>query len=135
MLESYRSKKAEIQELQHKIAHLHEGDSMIGNSTIFDYRNGYPMPQTIVGVDWDKFDKTKTKYNNCIKSLEGECEEVEEFVENIPDSLTRRIFRMHYQDGIAQKNIAQILHMEKSNISKKIANYLKLSTNSTKSTL
>lgn len=50
-LEEYKSKKAEIQELQYKLDHLGEGDSMIGNSVINDYRTGHPRPQSVVGVD------------------------------------------------------------------------------------
>lgn len=135
MLESYRSKKEEVQELKYKLAHLHEGDNMIGNSTIFDYRRGYPEPQAVVGVDWDKFDRTKAKYNNRINVLEKECQEVEEFVENISDSLTRRIFRMCFVEGLTQKVIAQNVHLDKSNISRKIDKYLKIATNATNATL
>ena len=43
-LESYRSCKEEIRELQYKLDHLGEGDSMIGNDTVFDYKTGYPRP-------------------------------------------------------------------------------------------
>lgn len=135
MLESYRSKKEEVQELKYKLAHLHEGDNMIGNSTIFDYRRGYPEPQAVVGVDWDKFDRTKAKYNNRINTLEKECQEVEEFVENISDSLTRRIFRMCFIEGLTQKVIASKITMDRSNISKKIDKYLKVSPNSHNSQL
>ena len=132
-LEDYKSNKEEIEELKYKLQHLYEGDAMIGNDTIFDYRGGYPVPQAVVGVDWGKLDRTKLRYENRIKQLEKERDEVEEFIENIPSGITRRIFRMYYIDGISQKDIAATVHMEKSNVSKKIASYLKLSTNSTNS--
>lgn len=124
MLDSYKSKKAEIQELNHTLAHLHEGDNMIGNSTIFDYRSGYPVPQSVVGVDWDKFDSTREKCNKRIRALEKECKEVEEFIENIPDSLTRRIFRMYFMQGLSQKAISEKISMERSSVSKKINMFL-----------
>ena len=37
-LEMYRSNRDEIKELKYKLDHLGEGDSLIGNDVIFDYR-------------------------------------------------------------------------------------------------
>ncbi len=125
-LEQYRSKKEEIRELEYKLQHLGEGDSMIGNSTIFDYRSGYPQPQTVVGVDWKKYDNAKNRYCNRIKTLQSECDETEQFVESISDSLVRRIFRMYYIDGISQEHVAKAVHASQSLVSKKISDFFKL---------
>ncbi len=134
-LEEYRSNKEEIKELQYKLFHLGEGDSMMGNDTILDYRSGYPMPQSVVGVDWDKVDRLEKRYEDKIKALEKACERTEDFIESIPDGITRRICRMHYIDGLPQKSIAKELHMEKSSVSKRISKYLQLSPNSSDSIL
>lgn len=125
-LEGYKSKKEEIQELEYKLRHLGEGDSMIGNSTIMDYRSGYPQPQTVVGVDWKRYDNTKARYSHRIQKLQTECDEIEQFVEAISDSLTRRIFRMYYIDGISQERVARNIHVSQSVISKKISDFFKL---------
>lgn len=124
-LEGYKSNKEEIEELKYKLQHLGEGDTMIDNDTIFDYRKGYPVPQAVIGVDWDKMDKMKAMYDNRIKRLEKECDKVEEFIENISDSVTRRIFRMYYMDGLSQKEIADKVHLDRSRISRKINEFLK----------
>lgn len=134
-LESYKSKKAEIQELQYKRSHLGEGDSMIGNDTIFDYRTGYPQPQAVVGVDWGKMDRLFARYSKQIETLTSECEEVELWIENISDSLTRRIFRMYYTEGLSQKMIGAVVHLDKSRISRKIDDYLKNASKATNATL
>ncbi|MCM1264044.1 MAG: hypothetical protein NC313_15135 [Butyrivibrio sp.] len=131
LLSSYRSKKEEISELRNKLLNMGESDTLIGNDTILNYTSGYPVPQAVVGVDQGKV----KRYYKKIKALSKECKEIEDFIESIPDSLIRRIFRMHYIEGLSQKDIAKIIHMEKSNISKKISMFLKLSTNSTNSTL
>ena len=47
-------------------------------------------------------------------------------MEAIPDSLTRRIFRMCFIDGRKQKDVAKAVHLDQSMISKKINNYLKV---------
>lgn len=129
-LESYKSKKAEIKELQYKLAHLGEGDSMIGSDTILDYRMGYPRPRAVVGTDYEKISKLYAKYLKRIEVLRTECHEVEIWIEDISDSLTRRIFRMYFLDGMSQKIIGSVMHMDRSNISKKIDTFLKVSHNS-----
>ena len=125
-LESYRSKKAEIRELQDILLYGFGGDSMFGNDTILDYRKGYPVPQAVVGVDWNKVDRTERRYKKRIEILKKECEDVEQFIDEIPDSLTRRIFRMYFIDNMTQKEISKIIHVERSNISKKIDKFLSL---------
>lgn len=128
-LESYKSKKAEIRELQYKISHLGEGDSMIGNDTIFDYRTGYPHPQSVVGVDWEKMSRLSDRYHKQIGTLTAECEEVEAWIENISDSLTRRIFRMYFMEGMTQRVVARKVHLDKSSVGRKIDNFLKVAPN------
>jgi len=135
LLESYRSKKEEIVELNEKLLHLGEGDTMLGNDTILDYRTGYPAPQAVVGVDWDRFFRTGDRYRDRIEVLKEECRVVEDFIESIPDSLTRRIFRMYYVEGLSQKNIARNVHMDKSSVSRKIDKFLQVAPNATNATL
>lgn len=134
-LEAYKSKKAEIKELEYKLAHLGEGDSMIGNSTIMDYRSGYPQPQTVVGVDWKRLDNARARYIHRLEKLKAECAEIEDFVESISDSLTRRIFRMYFIDGISQDKVAKAVHVDKSTVSRKIDKFFKVATNATNATL
>lgn len=125
-LEGYQSCKEEIQELQYKLAHLGEGDSMIGNDVILDYRTGYPRPQSVVGHDDKREERLRKTYESRIAKLQAECAEVEQWVEAIPDSLTRRIFRMYYIDGMNQGKIAKKVHLSQAEISKKISRYLKV---------
>ncbi len=124
-LEEYKSKKAEIAELQYKLLHINDGDIMMCNDTILNYRKGYPVPEAVFGVDWDKLHRTEKRYEKRIEVLTKECAEVEEFIESIPDSLLRRIFRMYYVDGMTQKAISNIMHMDRSRISRKIDDFIK----------
>jgi len=119
-LESYRSMKEEIAELKYKLVHLGQDDSLIGNDVIMDYRSGYPVPKSVVGYDFEKERRLKARYREKIAQLEKLCQEVEEFIENIPDSMTRRIFRLYYLDGKKQKEIAKLVHMDRSTVSRKM---------------
>lgn len=125
-LERYRSQKEEIRELQYKLEHLGEGGSLIGNDIIFDYSTGFPRPQAVVGYDYDKEQHLRTRYENHLNKLQKECEETEQWVEAIPDSQTRRIFRMYYLEGETQQKIGKKLHLDQSSVSRKIENFLKL---------
>lgn len=124
-LEGYRSCRDEIQELQYKLDHLGEGDSLIGNDVIMDYRDGFPRPQSVVGYDYDKYERLRKAYERRIEKLQAECAEVELWIEAIPDSLTRRIFRMYYVDGMNQSRIAKRVHLSQSQVSRKIDGFLK----------
>ena len=134
-LEEYRSKKDEIKELQYKLQHLGEGDSLIGNDVIMDYRDGFPRPQSIVGYDYDKEDRLRNLYENRLAKLEKECQEVELWIEAIPDSMTRRIFRMFYVDRMTCSQIGKKVHADKSTVSRRIDNFLKVATHATNATV
>lgn len=126
LLQGYRSKKDEIQELDYILRNRWRDEVLIGNDVIFDYSTGYPMPQAVVGFDYEKYSRLQERDRHRKEQLEQECMEIEEWVESIPDSLTRRIFRMCFIDGRRQKDVAKAVHLDQSMISKKINNYLKV---------
>lgn len=122
-LEAYRSMKNEIKKLSYKLDHLEEDDAIMCSSVINDYRSGRGVPQAIVGVDWKKYDRLKTRYTQKIIKLEQECSVIEDYIEDISDSLMRRILRMYFVEGRKQKEIAELVHMERNLVGKKISEY------------
>lgn len=128
-LERYLSQKEEIRELRYKLEHLGEGDSLVGNSTIFDYSTGFPRPQAVVGYDYKKEWRLRERYKTRLEKLKADCEETEKWIEDIPDSQMRRIFRMYYMDGETYRQIAKKMHMDKSTVGRKIDNFLKVAPN------
>ena len=125
-LERYLSQKEEIRELRYKLEHLGEGDSLVGNSTIFDYSTGFPRPQAVVGYDYEKERRLRERYETRLAKLRYDCEETEQWIEAIPESQMRRIFRMYYLEGETQQKIGKRLHLDQSSVSRKIENFLKL---------
>lgn len=124
-LEIYRSEKQEIEELCQKLKSL-SPDAYTGHDTILDYRTGFPVPYAVVGTDIPAYWARKNSLEKEIACLEQRCQEVEQWVEEIPDSKIRRMFRLYYIDGNNQKNVAKQLFMDRSTISKKINNYLQI---------
>ena len=127
-LAAYRSNKAEILELDYVLNNRWKSETMIGNDVVFDYSKGYPMPQSVVGFDQDKYEGLQERDLRRKERLEKECEEIEQFVEAIPDSITHRIFRIYFIDGrkaVTQRAVAKRVHMDRSRISRRIDDYLK----------
>lgn len=125
-LRAYRSNADEIWEIEETLSGLRESEDMIGNDVVFDYRGGYPKPQAVVGFDEGKYERTRERLIKRKEGLEREVEEVEAFVEAIPDGLTRRIFRLCFIDGKRQIKVARAVHLDQSTVSRKIDEYLKL---------
>lgn len=119
-LESYRSMKEEIVELTFKLEHMRDDASMIGDSIVHGYINGYPVSHTIAEVNQEKAERIERQYKCRIDRLEKECNDIEDYIEDIRDSMTRRIFRMYFIEGRKQKEIGWMVHMDRSTVSKRL---------------
>ena len=138
LLAAYRSKRQEIKELDYILNNRWKSESMISADTILNYSKGYPVPEGVAGFDQERYERLQNRDIRRKERLEEECKAVEDFVSGIQDSVTRRIFQMYYLDGlnpVKQENVAKKLHMERSNVSKKIDKYLQVSHNSHESHL
>lgn len=108
------------------IENRYRDESLIGNDVILDYSKSYPpIPQGVVGFDLAKYNRLQDRDRRRKENLEKECAEIEDFIESIEDSLTRRIFRMTFIDGEKQKAVAKVVHLDRSRVSRKIDEYLK----------
>ena len=135
LLQSYRSKKDEIVELDWWLHNRWKDESLICTDVILDYKTGYPRPKNITGFNYPKYDNAQKKDHERKCILESECEEIERYIDDIPDSLTRRIFRMAFIEGKTQNKIARAVNIDRSYVSKKIDGYIKVSHNSQNSHL
>lgn len=135
-LAAYRSNRQEIKELEYTLNNRWKDERMIGNDVIFDYSKGYPMPQSVVGFDQERYERLQDRDLYRKEFLENECKEIEDFVERIENIVIHRIFRAYYIDGdkkVTQSQVADKINVERSGISKKIDDFLKVSHNSQKS--
>ena len=92
---------------------------------IMDYRKGYPQPQSVVGFDYDLYEKRRARWTKRLEQLQKEVDEVEEWIEAIPDSISRRCLRMYYMDGLTQDQIAKKVHVDQATVSRKIQKFVK----------
>lgn len=102
LLDGHKRRKREIPLLELELSEMKKGDNGVGNSTVFDYRDGYPRPQSVVGFDWPLYEHRK-------KALERKKEQVmavEKWINAIEDGQTRCVFKMFYIDGMTWERIA-----------------------------
>ncbi len=81
---------------------MKQGDNGFDNSTVFDYRDGYPKPQSVVGFDWNLYEHRE----KVLERKEAEVKAVEDWIEGIDDGTARCVFRMFYIDGTSWLKIA-----------------------------
>ena len=60
-LEAYRNNKTEILSLDYILNNRWQSETMLGNDVILDYSKGYPMPQSIVGFDQEKYERLQER--------------------------------------------------------------------------
>lgn len=118
LLRDYRSMKDELEETKYRLHHLDDNDAMIGNDVIFDYSTGQPIPQSVVGYDYAKHNRMQTMYENRIKRITEHMEAVEEYIDGLPSSISRRVMSMFYLQGMTQKSISCTIHKSQAKVSR-----------------
>lgn len=133
-LKKYITNKARLKRIDARIEELCETEpagevmgKVRGSSKDFPYTE---VRTSVMIPDPDE----QERINKQIREKEAErlrvmeeIQEVEEFLEEIEDIEIKEIFELLYVDGKKQKEAADILHIDRSYVSKKINNFLKLS--------
>lgn len=102
LLDDYRKLKREIPLLELELEEMKQGDNGLGNSTIYDYRTGQAMPQSVVGFDWPLYEHRQKVLNH----KKAKVETVEQWINAIEDGQARCVFRMFYIDEMGWVKIA-----------------------------
>ena len=107
LLDNYRKIKREIPILEDELMQMEYTDAGIGNDTIFDYRKGYPQPQSIIGFDRERYQR------RCyvLQDKKKKAKAVERWLDAIEDGQTRYVLKMYYQQGMTWLKIAAKIGM------------------------
>ncbi|WP_312667440.1 hypothetical protein [Tissierella praeacuta] len=116
LLKQYNDLQIEIKELEQRITKLRnkkikiEHDRVKGSSDAFPY---IERSFTIEGYNYPEADRKEErliKLNDLLCRRKSKCEDlklqIEEFIFNIPDSRTRRVFHYRYIDNLSWQAIA-----------------------------
>ena len=104
-LERYLTTVRSIAILKEEINEMETTDAGIASDIVLDYRSGMGIPTRIEGFQWPLYNRRKAE----LARLEAEAEEVREFVEAIPDHITRKVFKLRVFHGHAWPKIAKMI--------------------------
>lgn len=127
--------RKEIQQLDKAIEKLKKKEVPVVVGKVRGSSRNFPYTEVRTSVLMYE-PETNDKLNRLIRLKLGQCDkmvskaiEIEEFIQSIPDSETRQIFEMYFQEGMKQRDIAKKMNVERSTVSKKISTYLSFHTN------
>lgn len=140
-LKQYMALKMEIRELDKKIARERGKEIDIVQGKVKSSMHEFPYIETHECVEMYEPKREEVRKNLIVEYIkrkekaEKETLEIETFISGIEDADARIIFQYSFIDGMKQREIAEKLHIERSSISKKISQILKLSQKSQKNVL
>lgn len=117
LLKDYKSIKSELEETRYRLEHLDDDGAMIGNDVIFDYSTGQPRPQSVVGYDLKRAEHLKSIYVNRMARLAKQMNMIEEYIDGLQSSISRRVMEMYFIQGMSQKYIANAVHKSQTKVS------------------
>lgn len=103
LLRDYRKYKREIPFLRAELEEMLTSDAGLGSSVILDYQRGYPRPHSVVGFDYDLYERRK----GVLERREAQVKAVEQWIESIEEGQVRCVFRMRYINGMSWVKIAE----------------------------
>ena len=113
LLKQYNDLQKEIKELEQRIERIRNKSLKVVSDSVKSSAK-FPYAEktlTITGLEKDKRDQQIAKLNNILYRRKAKCEElklqIEEFINTIPDSRTRRVFSLRYIDGLNWLQIAR----------------------------
>ncbi len=131
LLSQYQNLVEEIKDLERRIKRLEEREIKIERDTVKGSSRHFPYTErkfTIEGYNINHMNRL-SELKNLLLERKLRCEEmkleIEKFISEIPDSLTRRVFQLRYIDGFEWLYISrQIGGYEESYARKKHERYL-----------
>lgn len=94
LLNDYKKIEREVPILEYELEQMRTTDAGIGNSTIYDYRDGYGRPQSVVGFDRERYERRE----KVVERKKEELKAVKDWINAIEDGQTRCVFKMRYME-------------------------------------
>lgn len=127
--------KREVKNLSEQINKLKEKEVPVVAGKVKGSSRDFPYIEVRTSVLMDE-PKASDAVNKLLKikyerlnEINRRIVEIERFIKEIPDSLTRQIFEMCFLESMKQREVAEKLNIERSSVSKKITEYLNFHTN------
>lgn len=132
-LKKYRSNKDRLIRIEERIQELCEREPTVVMGKVTGSSADFPYTEVRTSVQmYDPYEdenvrqQIRRKEAGRLRILK-EQEEVEDYINGIDDPEIKEIFELHYLEGKKQSEVAEIVNIDRSYVSKKISDHLKLS--------
>lgn len=132
-LKKYKPNKDRLIRIENQIQELCERESTVVMGKVTGSSADFPYTEVRTSVQmYDPYEEEnirrqiRRKESDRLRILK-EQEEVEDYINGIDDPEIKEIFELHYLEGKKQSEVAEIANIDRSYVSKKISDYLKLS--------
>lgn len=132
-LKKYKPNKDRLIRIENQIQELCEREPTVVMGKVTGSSADFPYTEVRTSVQmYDPYEdenvrqQIRRKESDRLRILK-EQEEVEDYINGIDDPEIKEIFELHYLEGKKQSEVAEIVNIDRSYVSKKISDYLKLS--------
>ena len=132
-LKKYKPNKDRLIRIENQIQELCERESTVVMGKVTGSSADFPYTEVRTSVQmYDPYEEEnirrqiRRKESDRLRILK-EQEEVEDYINGIDDPEIKEIFELHYLEGKKQSEVSEIVNIDRSYVSKKISDYLKLS--------
>ena len=132
-LKKYKPNKDRLIRIENQIQELCEREPTVVMGKVTGSSADFPYTEVRTSVQmYDPYEDENVRQQIRRKEADRlrilkEQEEVEDYINGIDDPEIKEIFELHYLEGKKQSEVAEIVNIDRSYVSKKISDYLKLS--------
>lgn len=132
-LKRYKSNKDRLIRIEEQIQELCERESTVVMGKVTGSSADFPYTEVRTSVQmYDPYEEENIRRQIRRKEADRmrilkEQEEVEDYINRIGDTEIKEIFELSFIEGNKQDEVAEIVNIDRSYVSKKISDYLKLS--------
>lgn len=132
-LKKYKRNKDRLIRIEERIQELCEREPTVVMGKVTGSSADFPYTEVRTSVQmYDPYEDENVRQQIRRKEADRlrilkEQEEVEDYINGIDDPEIKEIFELHYLEGKKQSEVAETVNIDRSYVSKKISDYLKLS--------
>ena len=132
-LKKYKPNKDRLIRIENQIQELCEREATVVMGKVTGSSADFPYTEVRTSVQmYDPYEEENVRRQIRRKEADRllilkEQKEVEDYINGIDDPEIKEIFELHYLEGKKQSEVAEIVNIDRSYVSKKISDYLKLS--------
>lgn len=132
-LKKYRSNKDRLIRIEERIQELCEREPTIVMGKVTGSSADFPYTEVRTSVQmYDPYEEENIRRQIRRKEADRllilkEQKEVEDYINGIGDPEIKEIFELSFKEGKKQNEVAEIVNIDRSYVSKKISDYIKLS--------